>query len=220
MEGIPHHRCLLGIKVLISTIRSAVLTTQPPGSSLTLLAPIQTPNLFITLFFSSPFVDLQLLIYAPDLYCQLIFPIVISFPLGFLQDSCISPFTFDFSFPTPFHLFPDFNFLLDEAPFVFDYSDFYVLTPSLTQDTLSATATILQIQLYNSSVTLAYDSHPSCRSPKARRPSRHSRIPLNDEDPFRPPNQQLSKHRTSHPRKRHEQHPHIFFNTNGQAWSL
>jgi len=81
-------------------------------------------------------------------------------------------------------------------------------------------ATILQIQLYNSSVTLAYDSHPSRHSPKARRPSRHLRIPLNDEDPFRPPNRQLSKHGTSHPRKQCEQHPPFFFNTNGKAWSL
>jgi hypothetical protein len=151
-----------------------MLTTQVPGSLFT--SSNSTPSLLIYMTFYSftPFVDLRLLIHAPDLYCQIMFPFVISFPSGIFQEFCVTPFTFDFLLPVPFYLLSDFNLLPDEAPFVFDFSDLYALTSFFTQDTRSATADFLQIQMYNFNVTLAHNLHPTRRSAKARRTSRHS----------------------------------------------
>jgi hypothetical protein len=195
-----------------------VLTTQIPGLMFPSSNLAISPSIYMIPYLSSLFADLRLLIHAPDLFCNVTFPLILPSLSGLqtLRDSYV-PLTFDFSLPIPFYLFPDFN-LLPNDTLVFDFSEIHVLTSSFIQ--LSATAELLRIQMYNSNVTLAYDSHPYQHTPKFRRPSRWMRTPLDNEDPFRPHHRQPFRDKTSHPRKRHEQQPRFFFNTNGEAWSL
>lgn len=173
--------------------------------------------------FPSLFSDLRLCLHAPDLFCDVTFPLIFPFPPGhprIIQDSYVN-FTFDFSFPTPFYLFADFNLLPDETSFVFDFSDSYVLTPSFTQDTLFVTAAILQIQMYNSNVTIAYNSHSNRHTAQSRRPFRRLRDQFTDEDPFRLSHRRLIKQRRpTRARRQHERLPRLFFDTIGEAQSL
>jgi hypothetical protein len=178
-----------------------MLTTQVPGSLFT--SSNSTPSLLIYMipYLTSPFIDLRLLIHAPDLFCDVTFPLTLLFISGCLRTLRDSYVTFDFLLPIPFYLFPDFN-LLPNNTFVFDFSEIHALTSSFIQDTLSATAELLRIRMYNSNVTLAYDSHPYRHTPKFRRPSRRTRNLLDNQDPFCPHSRQPFRRKTSHPRKR------------------
>ena len=103
-----------------------MLTTQVPGSLFT--SSNSTPSLLIYMipYLTSPFIDLWLLIYAPDLFCDVTFPLTLPFLSGCLRTLRDSYVTFDFLLPIPFYLFPDFN-LLPNNTFVFDFSKIHIL---------------------------------------------------------------------------------------------
>jgi hypothetical protein len=172
-------------------------------------------------YFSSPFADLRFLIHAPDLFCNVTFPLTLAFYFRLPSNPSRTHMylsTFDL-LPFPFYLCPDFN-LLSNDTFTFNFPEVYILNSSFIQDIPLATAEFFRIQMYNSNVILAYDSHPYRHTPKFRRPSRRTRNFLDNQDPFCPHRRQPFRRKTSHPRKRHDRQSQIFFNTNGEAWSL
>jgi hypothetical protein len=128
-----------------------------------------TPSLLIYMipYLTSPFINLWLLIHAPNLFCDVTFPLTLPFLSGCLR-TLQEPdvlFTFDFPIPFPFDLCPDFN-LLSNQTFTFNFPEVYILNSSFIQDIPFVTANLFRIQMYNSNVILAYDSHPYRHTPK------------------------------------------------------
>ena len=198
-----------------------MLTAQVPDSLFTSSNSIPSLLIYMIPYLTSPFIDLRMRIHAPDLFCDVTFLLTLVFLPGCLR-TLQEPdvlFTFDFPIPFPFYLCPDFNLLSNET-FTFNFPEVYILNSSFIQDIPFITADLFQIQMYNSNVILAYNSHPYRHTPKFRRPSRRTRNLLDNQDPFCPHRRQPFRRKTSHPRKRHNQQPQIFFNTNGEAWSL
>ena len=117
-------------------------------------------------YFSSLFADLWFLIHAPDLFCDVTFPLTLAFLPGCLR-TLQEPdvlLTFDFPILFPFYLCPDFNLLLNET-FTFNFPKVYILN-SFIQDIPFVMADLFRIQMYNSNVILVYDSHTYRHTPK------------------------------------------------------
>jgi len=183
---------------------------------------IITPSLSLFIPPPSPFDDLFYL--QPPVFdflklqSSLLTSSSFSGTLHHFSESSRFPFTFDILIPSPFYLF-DFNSSLDKELLIFNLDDPQLLTYLYSQDTCSVLQDLLQIQMYQTNVFIAFDSSTYHRSPQSRRPKPHLRNHLSSPNSFFPhvrhrcqPSFALCRH--------HQQQTQCFFNSDGEAWSL